>query len=682
MASEKCFLWSPIEADKRGNAIAAALETGNDPTTNQDLAGLMYVKYYSGARAPGARDDDLSHEFVNAIIDAAYYHRSLDNKQDLTINPTAFAFVQKLASLTQDAAQWYSRYINLMVRSGGMADNVQEWNGNPGANGDWTAAVGDLVTVARAALSNPSQYRVNLKKRSESGPSYFAESLPLYRGFGGYGITGRNGEYQRYNTSMAHDDLIKDMYTQIVKNGTYQDIIAFASFNDAYQVQGRPTLLSVKVSENVRRALFDIAKAKISDASEIPADYGDYVDLCDGNKWACDETGFYTIVNGQRISYGVEDVASQQLLKAGHSCYSTGVNAATEGQCNSYIFECLLDSKDGADLDLDKCIKNYDSIGNFFEVAQKEIDNMHPIIAIRTLQKFGFRTHQVYDENAGQPLKKIEHVNHWLRNFVDKKFDAEKAKAVRSQGKLLHYLGMLVSFVNSNCGILNKGIKATSEEAAGIMKPSEYMRSLGIEARVVPNDDTSSLHYDIARFRPQFQQYSAAQNAPFKMAGLGQPMGLSTPFGSTISPGAQVLVSQTGGNGAQTSQLLRKLQGNYSGALLIKQILASVRNALSARGKQLNPTDVAKLEEKVKLLMDTESELIKTISYIEEYNKLMDMFRDYTVAELSVAELERFVKRHSNLKNKQVAMEEYLLRILEKLSKFASEDENGKMTKL
>lgn len=671
MASDKSFLWSPFEADKRGNAIANALEAGNDPTTNQDLANLMYVKNYTKKDA-GARDNDLSREFSDAIIMAGAYHRALDDGNDLNVNAQAKNFVQKLVA-DADKLAYASRYFNLMRRTpAGVAAAT------PIPAGRFFGAVPGAATPsawfeanwadAADAVANGGNYRLNLKKRSVADASEFGLALPLYKGFGGWWYTPGN----RVDANGPEELLQEQIYAQVPARG---DLVGL-SLDRLYELQGKPTLLSVKVSENVRRSLFAIAQAKVADVSEVPTDYGDYADLCDGNRWHCDDNGFYTMVNGQKIAYGAEDPASVALLKQEHMCYSSGVKGDS-AQCNQYIFECLLDNKDGADLDLAKCIQNYDAQGNFFDVAKQEIDNMHPIIAVRTLQKFGFRTHQVYDSQAGMQLKKVEDVNHWLRNFVDKKFDAAKAQAVRSQSKLLHYLGMLVSFVNANCGILNKGVQATTEEAAGIYKPSEYIQKLGIEPRRTPTTDSASFYYDMQRFRPHFEQYRQARTTPFKMGNRG----LFTPFGGMISPGAQVLV-QSGG-GAQGDMVLRKLQSNCSGAYLIGQILNSVKNALGARGKQLCAADVQKLEEKVRLLLDTEKELLKTINYIEEYNRLMDIYRDYSVSELNVAELERFVKRHSHLKDKQVAMEEYLLRILEKLGKVADEDDDlGKMSRV
>lgn len=431
----------------------------------------------------------------------------------------------------------------------------------------------------------------------------------------------------------------------------------------------QPLTFKVNAGEIVRKTLFAIARAPVEEADEVPTDYGEYADMMDGNKWFRDAKGYYTVVNGDVVRYGEDDPGTVAKLKAGHSCYGTGLN---DENCNQYIWNCLLSDSADADQLLQNCINIYNREGNFFEMAAKEIEELHPVIAVRTLQKFGFRTHSVYDSSMNMSLKKVESVKHWLENFVSKKFTKAQKDAVVAQGKLLGYLGMLVSFVNSNPGILNKGVQGTTDEAAGVMNRSDYLKRLDIPLYKQPSAGQSD-YYDIARFRSQFNQYSAARPRAFSMTSAGR---LMTPFGSVFSPGASML-SQVGGQsggGGQTQYVLRKLKTDCRGANLISNVMRSLMGDLSSRGKELNEQSKAKITKQVEDLKKTEMELLKTMFYLEEYSRLLDMFKQYETEELSEDKLRQFVDRHSHLQGKQVAQEEYLLRILEKLGRLVGDD--------
>lgn len=190
--------------------------------------------------------------------------------------------------------------------------------------------------------------------------------------------------------------------------------------------------------------------------------------------------------NGKLLKFGSDDDRTLVHLTR-DKCYSTAVNATPE-QCRKYLYECLLSGdEDGVQI----CLDMRKLSGNFYDVAKVEIENMHPVMAIMILQKFGFRAYEAYDNKAGQKLTKIESGDNWRDNYLQKVFlqnfdkyketgkltnwklsgggltaDQQKQwnKFLDENDYLIKYLTMVSDFVNSNPGILNKDFFGISDE--------------------------------------------------------------------------------------------------------------------------------------------------------------------------------------------------------------------------
>src|SRR5205823_1316578 len=139
------------------------------------------------------------------------------------------------------------------------------------------------------------------------------------------------------------------------------------------------------------------------------------------------------------------------------------VDAKDKGECVDYIFECILDEDPSS---FAKCLQKFKRQG-FFKVAKADISNLHPVLALRILQKFGFHKHQIYDDQAGAQIWKVEDVDHWIEHYLAKKFpSAEIQKMIKDNDNyyLLSYIDLISQYVNANPGILNKGYGGVSAE--------------------------------------------------------------------------------------------------------------------------------------------------------------------------------------------------------------------------
>jgi hypothetical protein len=136
-----------------------------------------------------------------------------------------------------------------------------------------------------------------------------------------------------------------------------------------------------------------------------------------------------------------------EILKPNTSnCGSTGVKHAS---CEE-VYKCLLSGKPES---LAECLGQL-SNADMFNVARKEVNNMHPKIAIQLLRTFGFKLRKEPGSDIIMPCKFDE----WLQR-LEKSIDVQTAKVIRENKKLLEYLRSVVNIVRANPAIINTNSK-------------------------------------------------------------------------------------------------------------------------------------------------------------------------------------------------------------------------------
>jgi hypothetical protein len=305
---------------------------------------------------------------------------------------------------------------------------------------------------------------------------------------------------------------------------------------------------------------------------------------------------------------------------------------------------------------------------------------MHPIIAYRTLQNFGFKAKTTYDAVAGQQLIKVQSVADWLKNLKENNpTGVDVDKIANENEKIMHYLKHVVAFVNANPSILNKNYSGATTESAGKTQVTDYAKALGIAARIEPKG-TAESSYSMRIFGKNFKLYADQGPVnPFSSA-RGHPY--STPFGLSITPDLPMVGMQAGGGiGSATDFLLRRYTGQTRqqavGGELIQGIITSLLNELGNRGKTLSAKDKENIKKRVDQLIKSEVEMLRLVAYIEEYNKLLDATKDYSTATISENDLRRYVEKHGSLGQRQVKQEQYLLDVVNKIQKQLSEETGG-----
>jgi hypothetical protein len=84
---------------------------------------------------------------------------------------------------------------------------------------------------------------------------------------------------------------------------------------------------------------------------------------------------------------------------------------------------------------------------NFFQFDANAVNEMHHVIALKTLTQFGFKKHQIIC-HLGVIWQTIS-VDDWLENHMSITFpDLQVQTLIRTNRNLLHYLRCIVEYIN------------------------------------------------------------------------------------------------------------------------------------------------------------------------------------------------------------------------------------------
>jgi len=328
-----------------------------------------------------------------------------------------------------------------------------------------------------------------------------------------------------------------------------------------------------------------------------------------------------------------------------------------EGSTLKYFQECLAS---GDASSMETCLETMND--NDFDGLDQQVSDMHPIVALRTLQKFGFRKHKVYVAEIGQELWRVESADHWRNNYLKKHFTIDKVRKMFDH-KTFHifmYLDRISGYVNSNPAILNKGYSGV---APSPLQAPAYLSKFGstiILRRDKPHGvtDASDLRRLVTALQlaPAFSPYAM----PFvggspKSAYNGVFPENFTKFGAT----------QSGGDPYNFSCDNKPLLGSKFIADLLQSQLASLKDA----GYVVSSATEKAINDQINSAKQSETELGKTVCMIGRFEQLK---RQNAGKNLSVfnGDLEsqligRHLKLATRLRSTEVDLGNLLVKLIE-----------------
>ena len=391
------------------------------------------------------------------------------------------------------------------------------------------------------------------------------------------------------------------------------------------------------------------------------------ISLTDRNVWKFDKNGvlYTTLPNGDRVNFGDEDTTTLNTIKRENKCFSTLFTGMSQEKCSDYVIKCL--AADDAD-SLSKCEVLRESGTDFWKHASDEIRTMHPLIAIKTLEKYGFNYVTKYDEESGLNLNKIENVAHWLNNYMATKFPSQADQAaIRNNTQLLDYLELIVQYVNANPALINKHYSGNSDETVGNSQPTEYAKRLGLQQyRRVPAEHRDVYEMNLLGNHQRTSMFGATVNRPVSY--------LRAPFGY----GASTVGVLLGGSGIQLGGGDVAIAGSrYLDGLIQVAIHRLRRNNIS-----LDDASVEAIKAKLNKMQSVELELQKTVAYLNTFADMQEYSSDYNSKILSDETLRNLVNRYKTLRNKLHSGESDFTTILGALTKLQVGEETDLLSEV
>jgi hypothetical protein len=635
----KRWLFSANPQDRRGAFMAKAIYGDNGANAN----GYIYSKFYRNQY--GLSDNSVSPDFLRWLIDTAKHVKKAESTP-MNQNGAQVMYdnvFSKENSLSQSDRQFYDTYVQIVDSNRQVIDpanynridpstsyikyKTENINGQP------------VLTIAHRLPNFDPQYDIkSALRRVVSGP--IADGL------------------------LEQDD--------IANPRIFEDIFMLAYNNDQFNANnsnGNQTQFDFKSDEYVQDRLYKLGNAQVADDSTPnSADNFPKFNLDQSNCGIITRKAdgkMYRTVNGREEPVSHGDPETDRLLKMGNKCYGTYVSSDPV-QCKKFIFECIL-SHDPKDLN--KCFEVLMQSPNIDQAFQSDIKNLHPLLAQRILQKFGFRTFVDSDSNGIQ-IDKVECVSKWLKHFVAANHTPQQMQQMLDDGKSAHilsYLDLLVQYVNCNPAVLNKNYVADSNQARQLLPATDYASRLGItvsgrDGKVSTKDEFNFLKNNIDLQRAQ----SSTPWNPSRINGI--PGSSLYPFGSFASPGSPFAGQMGGGTKCDNVIGQFNANGKVSGGQMLDSYIKSITADLERKGKVLSPNTKANIEKNLNQLKQIEQELLRTLCYMEEVDNSLTVFGNTIPNVIDQDTLKKLAKRYETISGKQMSTEDKILALISKLA--------------
>jgi hypothetical protein len=313
--------------------------------------------------------------------------------------------------------------------------------------------------------------------------------------------------------------------------------------------------------------------------------------------------------NGKEIQID-NDYTVTQMEK--DRCKASGLNEKDQYRCNNYIQKCL----NGQDLDGCRDFLNNDST-TF--IAADEVKNMPPELIIQTIDRLQLRKKDDYDSDAKMMITRLEPFHVWIKYLeTNGKFSADDCQKIDNHKTLKTYISTLINWVNTEIAILNPGYKGTQELDDKIRSNAfkgTRLYNYGLRVRSYQNSDNDSLVEQVTNLIRD-EKIRSINTIQLNGGGLN-------------------INELYYDNTKRTSEMLGKTY------LRLKTILES-------QGKQIEESQHKKIEKYIQDLKNSESIVIKTNYFIQEYLKLYNNLGEDESTNLKLGYVKKFVEAQNS----------------------------------
>lgn len=402
-----------------------------------------------------------------------------------------------------------------------------------------------------------------------------------------------------------------------------------------------------------------------------------------------DKKGAYYRLDGSKNRVYYTESNFLHDFKEDNDCFGTQVNLSGD-LCKDWALMILNEKEEPKFMEL---LGEIVTKGDFFNVTKTALSQMHPLMALSILKKFGFRKSKQYDGKAGMSLYKVEAVHHWLKHVVNANSEPGSLKAHLSTpgfDNTKKYLALVREYVNCNPGILNHDYTGPTAEQYGDFTVPEDAAKYGLKK---PTAGEKANYVALCNMGMNQQFFSGGPGSIYNPAthsligggnmsgGHGNPFMLS-PFGTqTFTPGLPLF--------RETRKLDKpmckaiKFQAENQGHAVIQSVFNAIKSSLAtkytSKGKDI-PADIATalagLPQKIDNYKSIQHEIIRTLCALETFAKYSDQLPSH----MSLKAFNKIVDRLNKLSGKGFTMDNYFLSMFGKM--LMLEEESGEYVKM
>jgi len=556
-------------------------------------------------------------------------HTTLTNKYADEIYKNVYLKWQQLSTSAQ---KFYSTLLSPMKKT----NNINEWE--PMSESDFNN------------VYDPTTIRLNMNKIGNTHNTIFESSLPLLPPniFENFWYTDFNNKKVR--VSLEHTDessrryILRNIYDVVYRFSNDKKESTYMNVQIALNSTRSITLYLPSIYENGYKILskdffslnFDKIKMARLDKKLHTSDKFSYAnlpyDMIRMSSYYRDENGeLYGKLPDESV-VKINDVNSvaDALLKANYKCYTTMVEFKTKMQCDVFLNECVLSDDDT----FAKCLDFVNMTSEFEEVTREQIWQMHPKIALKILDRFGFSKHNDYNSEYKCNLERYQTIKEWRETSVKEFFknSPKMIEKLNTDCPFVKYLQNVNDFVTANPAFLNNNIRPNKKVAC--QKPVEWLEAIGIKRRRethAPYNGTFPIAEKIylrnLRLQPNLSK--DLLNLPSPQLWAPSHLDQYLPRERIILPSRSLSPSPSSPLSQLSSMQFGGGHVNFpiSGNAFIRQLFADAKKRLATVGVKLDPKDDINIGGALDQHQMFENMLQDNIKHFDAYYDIVKKYR-------------------------------------------------------
>lgn len=462
---------------------------------------------------------------------------------------------------------------------------------------------------------NRQNVRLNLMKARGLREVLFGETLPWIPTNNGQS---RMGWYTAINGTVKsmtlQTDTIRRIYNDLYKFGEFKINNRTIDFPATYE-QTLQIYENKDFDINDMQIIFNtIQQAKMQSQSQ-PQPLNNVVqfedlfeDLATNETFRRDENGLFKMENGVKVYAGLAPI---------NNCAGTNLNHSDNAQCVRIVRKCLIDgNKD----ELAKCLDELRD-SNLFDVAQKELQGIHPDVALQILKTFGVGGKSINGVNV------VESLNEWIDRVVRKLRD-DVRDAILTNRQLKDYISGVIAFVNANPAIMNHNM--TENQIVNVPENEEDQmgKKLFHKPSFTKNSNPKQLFASISNGLNSY--LGVSKYLPPSLASMSSPNRYSNVIIGAHPMFSQVAFGQIGG--ANTGRLFeekieKRNASGEMGSALLEGLMNSVIRDLKDAKTPLRQQDIDAIKKGINQIKRNEEKLIELYVMMRTLVDLSDFFK-------------------------------------------------------